>query len=68
MTTTTTHPNIQVAERLLGGKVRQIDSNFTLDEVSYALASEAVGYPVNWCFKQFVTFGPKGYAIHAVKR
>jgi hypothetical protein len=67
MSTTTLPHNIQVAERILGGKVRQIDSNFSLGEVSYALASEAVGYPVNWTFKQFVIFGPKGYEVRSVK-
>jgi hypothetical protein len=69
MITITTLPhNALVAERLLGGKVRQIDSNFSLGEVSYALASEAVGYPVNWTFTQFVTFGPKGNKVQSVTR
>ena len=41
-------PSVRIAQAALGGPVRQIDSNWSLGETTYALASEAKGYPKDW--------------------
>jgi hypothetical protein len=40
--------SIRIAEAELGGPVRIIDINASTGEVTFALKSEAIGYPVNW--------------------
>jgi hypothetical protein len=39
---------IKKASQILGGPVRVIDFNASTRTTTYALASEAVGYPRNW--------------------
>ncbi len=46
---------IKQAESILGGPVRIIGYNATLQETTFALASEAVGCPVNWQITRTVT-------------
>lgn len=46
---------IKTAEAALGGPVRIISYNATLQETTFALASEAVGYPINWAITKTIT-------------
>jgi hypothetical protein len=48
-------PEARMAEAYLGGPVRMIDMNASLREKTYALASEAQGYPVNWKITKMYT-------------
>jgi hypothetical protein len=46
---------IKKAEQALGGTVRVIDFNASTRETTFALASEAVGYPINWNITKTIT-------------